>query len=285
MRRTLVIALSVTSVTACALIASLPDYEALPGDGGVLSDRDIGPDGTMTPEGGTTDGPIGADAKPDVFALGCGPPVGNGLVAYYRLDEGTGTSVSDCTGASPGTFGGETPSWVPGRIGPFALAFDGGGFVDVSGNGALTLTGAISIVAWAKITSFASPGRIIAKGAGPTDRGWALNVENDGKAVLQLALDPSGQTSVSTAGALPTGKWLHLAGTYDPSKAMRIYVDGVEQGAVTTNVPPIMRNSPSPANLARRGGDGCCGLIGEIDDVRVFNRALTPNEIAQLAAQ
>lgn len=283
MRRTLLIALSATSVSACALIASLPDYEELRGDGGALTDGEIDPDSPV-PDGGT-DAPIGTDAKPDVAALGCGPPVGNGLVAYYRLDEGTGASASDCTGASPGTFGGDPPKWVPGRIGPFALGFDGGGFVDISGNSALGITGAISIVAWVKITSFASPGRIIAKGGGPSDRGWNLNVENDGKAVLQLALEPSGQMEVSTGKALPTGKWLHLAGTFEPGKAMRISVDGVEQGAVTTGVPTNIRNSPSPPNLGRRGGDGCCGLIGEIDDVRVFNRTLTPSEVAALAAQ
>ena len=282
MRRGLVIALALSSISACALIASLPDYEERASDGGTLVDGDPEIDGTTT-DGGS-DGSIGVDAKPDVAALGCGPPVGNGLVAYYRLDEGAGTSAAHCTGSSPGTFGGEPPRWVTGRIGPFALGFDGGGFVDVSGNAALGIAGAISVVAWVKITSFSSAGRIIAKGGGPADRGWNLNVENDGKALLQLGLEPSGQIAVSTATAVPTGRWIHLAGTFDPGKALRIHVDGAEQGAVTTGVPANMRVSPTPANLGRRG-DGCCGLVGEIDDVRVFTRALSPSEIAALAAQ
>lgn len=283
MRRGLVIAAALSSSSACALIASLPDYEESASDGGALVDGDPGIDGSDT-DGGGSDSDGRTDAKPDVVALGCGPPIGSGLVAYYRLDEGTGTSVSDCTGASPGSFGGEAPRWVPGRIGPFALGFDGGGFVDVSANAALGISGALTVAAWLKVTSFSSAGRVIAKGGGPTDRGWNLNVENDGKALLQLGLEPSGQLAVSTAGALPTGRWIHLAGTFDPGRALRIHVDGVEQGAVTTGVPAAMRISPTPANLGRRG-DGCCGLIGEIDDVRVFTRVLSPSEIAALAAQ
>ncbi|MBS2019300.1 MAG: LamG domain-containing protein [Deltaproteobacteria bacterium] len=280
MRRRLAIALSLsaTSVSACALIASLPDYEELPGDAGT-SDR---ADDTTGGEGGVDGG--SGDAKPDVEALGCGPPIGAGLVAHYRFDEGLGTTVSDCTGASPGAFGGAAPAWVKGRVGPFALAFDGGGFVDIERNASLAITGALSVAAWVNVASFSSPGRIIAKGGGPTDRGWNLNVENDGLALFQLGLEPSGQTQVATARALPTGRWLHLAGTFEPGKALRIYVDGQEAGAVTTGVPTSMRNSPSPANLGRRG-DGCCGLIGQIDDVRVYTRVLTPAEIADLAAQ
>lgn len=295
MRRSFVLALlalvsPLAGVTACALVANLPDYDLLgEGDTGpvgrVDGDAVDGPIDPRTDSGGGTDAPIGVDAKPDVYLLGCGPPPATGLLAYYRLDEGSGTTASDCVSGGAGPFGGAGAAWVTGRIGPFALAFDGGGYVDIGGNAALAVSGAMSISAWVRIASFSTPGRVIAKGGGPNDRGWSLNVETDGKPAFQLAVDATTGFGADAKNPIPTGRWKHLAGTYEPGVAVRIYVDGVQDNVVTAAVPGAQRVSPSAANLGRRGGDGCCGMIGEIDDIRVFNRVLTPTEVSSLAAQ
>jgi hypothetical protein len=271
MRRIALAALFTTMAGACALLADLPDYEERRGDGGVVTnDAPTATDGPPGDGGGT---------KPDAAHLSCGaspPPI-----AHYRLDEGSGTTIFDCTtGGHDGTLTGAA-SWTTGRVGPFALSFDGG-MVNLGSPPAFDIGGAMTIAAWVRVDTFATSGRILVRSGGPSDRGWQLNVEPAGLASFQLAVDAMVTVEVNTP--IPAGQWLHLAGVFEPSVSLRLYVDGVERAILTSGVPAMQRTSTQPAALGRRP-DGCCDLRGSIDDVRLFGRALAASDIAILAAQ
>jgi len=226
------------------------------------------------------DAPIDA-SKPDVVALGCGDG-GNGLRAYWRMDEGAGSSVGDCSPSNnAGTLSG-TFSWLsPGRIGASALTFAGAGFVAVGTPASLQITGALTVMAWVRVDAFTNNGRIVTHSGGVGQRGWDLNVEGDGSGAFHVSSDGTAAVTVATP-PLQTGTWLHLAGVYDPGLELRIQLDGVVTGRTTTGVPASITSSQE-VRLGSRVD--CCNFVGAIDDARVYARALSTAEVAALAAQ
>jgi hypothetical protein len=81
----------------------------------------------------------------------------------------------------------------------------------------------------------------------------------------------------------PRGRWIHLAGSFDGSQA-RLYVEGREVAAVTFS--GTIGSSMVPLTLGARQATTMFdeALLGRLDDVRLFARALTSAEIAALAA-
>jgi glucose/arabinose dehydrogenase/PKD repeat protein len=201
---------------------------------------------------------------------GTGPP---GLMAAYGFNEGTGSVVVDASGnGHTGTVSGAT--WATaGKYGG-ALAFDGVDWVTIAPSGLLNLTTAMTLSAWV------NP-------AGTT--GWQTVMLKEQTGGLVYALYGSGTKNrpaahVSVAGVeqrtgglttLPANTWTHLAATYDGA-ALRLYVNGAEVSARAMTGPIATSTGP-----LRIGGNGVWGehFRGLIDEVRVYNRALTPSEI------
>ena len=204
-------------------------------------------------------------------------PAADPLVAHWDLDENAGSLATDRTGRYSGTLA-NGASWSTGRIGA-GVSLDGiDDFIavpalDVPGRG-------LTIAVWVKSTTTGAQ-RFVSKADGVDANAtyWMLG-ESDGR--LRFQLNAGGTTTTLTApAALPVNAWYHAAATYDGS-GMRVYLDGVEvawaakEGAIATSsaVPVAIGRSP----------DGAAGthLAGSIDDVRVYGRALTPGEIAEL---
>ena len=152
-----------------------------------------------------------------------------GLRAYYRFEEGSGTTTADASGNNlTGTLL-NGPLWVPGKLGQYALDFDGSNDrVDVGNPALLQLTGPMTLTAWAWPESLSDNGRIITKGGGSGSRGWSLNVENTGTWAFQVAVNSTTLTSLQVSG-VPLNTWTHVAGVYDPSgtPSMKLYTNGV----------------------------------------------------------
>jgi hypothetical protein len=84
-----------------------------------------------------------------------------------------------------------------------------------------------------------------------------------------------GPFAVSGTSRLPLSTWTHLAGTYDGS-TLRLYVNGNQVAAQTVSA--AIRTSTAPLRI---GGNSIFGQFfrGRIDEVRIYNRALTPSEV------
>jgi hypothetical protein len=272
---------------ACAstdgLLGGRPD-----GGGGAPSDAstafaDARSDASPIGDAAAPDGTFVADADAAVDARSTTPPPGcsnsvSGLLGYWKMDEGSGTSVGDCTGNGlNGTLTNGT--WTTGRF-DGAIQLAGGGFVLLQNPNKLKLTGAITVAAWINIADFNGNGRILSKGGGGTDRGWELNVEGSGIGRFAIATSDVAQLDVATP-VLPKNQWLHLAGTYAPNDALKIYLDGSMVGG-PVGAPGSMRDSTADPAIGDRD-DRCCGWKGGLDEVRVYTRALTAAEIAALA--
>jgi len=92
-----------------------------------------------------------------------------------------------------------------------------------------------------------------------------------------------GNELVSTS-AIPTGQWVHVAGTYDPSTGeKKLYVNGTLVASATLTDPLVYDTTSSGDLYIGQDPGGGEAFQGAIDDVGVWNRALTASEIQTLA--
>ena len=89
--------------------------------------------------------------------------------------------------------------------------------------------------------------------------------------------DGSCCTVLNGPTALTINQWTHLAGTWDGS-TLRLYLGGVEVASQPRSGTLEVNNSPLHIGGNTYNGENFSGLI---DEVRIYNRALTPAEIAQ----
>jgi hypothetical protein len=85
---------------------------------------------------------------------------------------------------------------------------------------------------------------------------------------------------LTASAPLPTGRWVHLAATFD-GKTMRLYQDGIECGAMER--PGEVRPNNSPLVLGNYEAGHAAYFTGLLDEVRLYRRVLTPEEIRRLA--
>jgi hypothetical protein len=223
----------------------------------------------------------GMETSPDASTslLGCSAP---GLVAYWPLDETGGTSIFDCSGNHlDGVLVGSV-GHGPGHSGlavAVTPAADGGNGFNLASPTKLNITGAMTISAWINATS---GGAILTKDTN-AQFGWSLAVT--GGPNVRFTIAPTAGTTMTAQSTLSLGTWVHVAGVFEPSTSVRLYVNGVLRDAVTTGVPAAMYTaSYNNASLGMRGGTTtCCSPTALIDEVRIYGRVLDVTEIATLA--
>jgi len=202
------------------------------------------------------------------------------LVAWLPLDEGTGTVVLDKTDYwNDGTLGGE-PVWVAGRIGG-ALDLDGvNDYVDWGNKDSLNITGQITLAAWIRPET-AGNGQhqsIILKG----DRAYALKIQQWNN--VEFFVYGGGWRACTFplgSAAEFNNRWHYLAGTFD-GQQLKLYDNGELRG--TANYTGAIAIHTANTCLGRDAdGGGRRYFNGIVDEPRIYNRALSADEIAKLA--
>ncbi|MBI3853459.1 MAG: LamG domain-containing protein [Verrucomicrobia bacterium] len=213
----------------------------------------------------------------------------DGLAGLWHLDEGMGTITSNAVvGAVGGTLS-NSPAWT-GSAAPIALAmvatnclrFDGtNGYVQVPHNTNLNAY-PLTAMGWFRTTNTVSFVQgIVSKYAESSLNGWSLFVQNGKlrgffyRPGFGAAIDA---TSVATVA---DGGWHHAALTVDAAGG-KLWLDGSVVGTGSwvspgppTNTQPVLLGCYSPANYSQR-------FHGALDEITVWNRALTTNEIQTL---
>jgi uncharacterized protein YjdB len=194
-------------------------------------------------------------------------------VAAYNFNEGSGTTVADATGnGNTGAIAGAT--WTAsGKYGA-ALTFNGSSsWVTINDVTSLHLTNGMTLEAWVKLTTITGWQAVIIKEM-PSDLCYALYAGSD-QNQPDAALNTRADLNVYATAGLTANTWAHLAATYDGAN-VGVYINGT-----------LVQTVPDTGNLAastsplRIGGDSVWGeyLNGVIDEVRVYNRALSVTEI------
>jgi hypothetical protein len=199
-----------------------------------------------------------------------------GLVGCWKLDETSGTTATDSSSkGNNGTLVNMTPPgcWVPGQIGN-ALTFDGADdFVRVA-NLSNQLGANYTISWWAKPNQIALKENILL-GTDSTNHDFEYYQSN---ANLYVRADVGSSDDITVSNVFTVGQWVHICGVGD-ANGTSVYVNGTLAG--TTGV---KKNTTSNYSLNIGAyPSGANSFDGTIDDVRLYNRALTTTEIAQLA--
>lgn len=201
------------------------------------------------------------------------PPVpSEGLIAHYTLDgridpEQTTGSVSRAEGLLDR-----------------AAKFTGGGCLSFDAPIDCDRDDAFSFGGWVQP---ASAGCVLSKMDDAGDmRGFDITLRK-GKAIVNLVHGWNRNAiRVSTTSSVPTGRWQHLMATYDGSGragGVTIYLDGVAQSVeiIHDTLTGTIRNS-EPLRIGRR--QASASLKGLVDEVRLYDRQLSGNEVEQLAS-
>ena len=192
------------------------------------------------------------------------------LVVAFSFDEPSGATVTDSSGkGNNGTISNATRTL--GKYGN-ALSFNGANaLVTVADSTSLHLTTAMTLEAWVNPATASSAWRDVIYKA--DDNYYLEGTSTNGGS-------PAGGTSGSPTpvygtSPLPVNSWSHLALTFDGS-VLRLYVNGIQAG--TQAFTGSMATSANPLQI---GGDSLYGQFynGLIDEVRVYNIALTPTQI------
>jgi glucose/arabinose dehydrogenase/fibronectin type 3 domain-containing protein len=204
-----------------------------------------------------------------------GPPLSVGLVAAYGFDAGSGSSAADSSGK--GNVGSITEAaWTPaGRYGS-ALSFDGGNdWVTVPDSNSLDLTTGMTLEAWVRPSALGGWRTVVFKERAG-GQVYAMSADQAGGLPVGQVFIGSERNAIGTS-SVPLNAWTHLATTYDGS-FLRLYVNGTL--ATSTAVTGAMAAS---TGVLRLGGNGVWGewFAGLIDEVRVYDRALTGSEVQQ----
>jgi hypothetical protein len=210
-------------------------------------------------------------AEAEVQQLANGP-----LLGYWKFDEGSGTTAADASGnGATGTLVGAV-SWTADQTGDSAVQFAGSGHVDVpdpSGRLAFTVAQSFTLAAWVDVTAL--PGQwqgIVTKSMGH----WPA---------YGLWLDPdnhwlSGSSIQNLVGPVATLGWHQVTIVQDAvANQRRLYVDGVLVGSA-----PQAETANGPGDLWIGGADTVSQFFtGAIDEVRIYDGALSSAAVAQLA--
>ena len=200
-----------------------------------------------------------------------GPP---GLVGAWAFDEGSGTAITDQSGSgNHGTVSNGT--WV--TTGKFnnALSFNGTNtLATIPDSATLDLTTGMTIEAWVRPSILGNWQTAVVKEQ-PGNLAYGL-YGNTNLNRPEGEVYVGGQTRlVNGTTALPTGAWSHLAVTYGGGN-LRLYLNGAQVASLAQSGSIVTSASP-----LRIGGNSIWGeyFNGLIDEVRVYNRALSATEI------
>ncbi len=199
-------------------------------------------------------------------------------IAHWKLDDATGFTAVDSIGGHNGTLE-NGPVWsTSGQI-DGALRFDGlNDRVIVPHDDTLSLTSAFTISAWIKNESPTMSGthRILSKESSGTNDNYWLSEQNG-----QLWFGVGGQF-FSPGGSMALGQWYHVAASFDSAAGeVRMYIDGTELLTQSTSV-SLTSNTDSIYIGANWQGEKYWD--GLLDDVRLYDTALSSEVVAEVAA-
>jgi hypothetical protein len=203
------------------------------------------------------------------------------LVAAYNFNQGSGATLTDVSGNNNHGVLANGPVWTTaGKYGG-ALTFDGANdLVSINDGPSLDLTTGMTLEAWVKPSTAAGWRTILLKEI-PGNLAYGTYANQSGQrpgAEIRV-----GGKTYNTSGnnSLSTITWTHLAATYDGSM-LRFYVNGIQSASRTVSGPIATSSNP-----LRIGGNLIWGeyFRGQIDEVRIYNGALTQSQIqADMAA-
>lgn len=200
----------------------------------------------------------------------------SGLIGYFPLDEGTGTSGWDSSlSNSQAAFVG-SPTWQTGKIGGAVGGFGASDYLDTNASTPFN-TSALTVCAWANITTTSSNPYYVSRSIGSpnVDGMWALGFNNGSTARAYVYVGGVQYNAISTLAGVGTGTWSHNCFTYGGTD-LKLYVNGQLAETTPANQPLSSHSYPLKIGARATGSNPFPGLV---DEVKLYSRVLTAAEI------
>jgi tetratricopeptide (TPR) repeat protein len=208
------------------------------------------------------------------------------LAAYYPLDEGSGSITADASGnRRHGTLMG-TPTWIDSKSGyGKALYYNGAagasGWVNCGTWNPSEQTGQLTVALWVRWDGAVKDHwqGVVAKRDGWSPDGkqmhWYIEIGGQDQ---QIAFRRGGSYPPCGGIVLPEREWQHVAATFDGATLV-FYVNGQETGRGDFS---FGAKSDSTIVIGVANADGSNGFNGALDEVCIFNNALSKDTVVQL---
>jgi len=203
-----------------------------------------------------------------------------GLVGYWPLD-GNGDDASG--NENHGTVMGNVTPTVD-RLGTAdsAMSFPGStsAYIDLGQPPSLLIKGAMSVMAWVRADTMLQNGRIVAKQGPSSARSWGLNLESAGGfARFDIGVNPTDRFRADSEPIhFGQDEWFHIAGVFRPGESVDLYLNGELVKSEATSLTEQWIENDLNLNIGRRPSPGT-PWSGDIDEVRIYNRALSDEEV------
>ena len=195
----------------------------------------------------------------------------SGCVGFWSFDEGAGSVANDYSGNGNTGLLVNGPTWVDGVKGK-ALDFNlVSSYVLTSPSSILDSLSLVSIAAWIKIKSVANGTTISKNNTVSATTPYEIQVWGDGRIYFNIKTVIQNYSVASSV--MPLNQWIHAVLSYDGTTLFG-YINGklvtslAATGVLTTN-----------SIALRMGGLTATTSLVQLDDVRIYNRALSQNEI------
>jgi hypothetical protein len=214
------------------------------------------------------------------------------LAAWWRFDEGAGSTTREGKSGALCEIGGPKSLWKAGVLGT-ALQFDGyDSAVVLDKDKAPSIGDGLTLEAWIAIGAYPWNWAPIVHQSRWRDKGYYLGVDKSGHLGLKVSVGGKWE-EVTSSAAIELYRWTHVAGTFDKASGkMSIYIDGKEVGlrsvskegiSVADTDVIIGRNSKKlrPTDPVRRDATlpTLYGFDGLIDEVKIYWQAASGSEI------
>lgn len=211
-------------------------------------------------------------------------------IAWWKLDEATGTAAADATPNRRDAVTRSGPTWTAGKLGN-GLSFDGvDDYVELPNDLVSTAAGSVSM--WVKTSkNFTSDAMLFYMSADTYGNGGGsqpelqINFTAQERINLYIRGSASGLWSddvfLTSASSYANNAWHHVAATWDSAGVACLYVDGVLVGSVAQH--PVFTFGNSQRTFLSRTANNTNPFTGQMDDVRLFTAPLTAGQVSQLA--
>jgi hypothetical protein len=213
-----------------------------------------------------------------------------GLAGYWKMDESSWVgdcntkSVLDSSGNNNNAKAcpnGSAPQPGLGRNGNAAVLDGSNDYLQVTNDASLYGFSAMSVAAWVYLDPIAiSQGHNIVGKSNVFSGGYRIGVDTMGK--LNWLIGASGsETLLVSINNLPTGQWVFVTGVYDGSN-MNLYINDTLAAPAQAKSGTVQDSGTDLYFGTYENGVGTNLWKGDLDEVRIYNRALSDAEITQL---
>jgi len=207
--------------------------------------------------------------------INCGQAVDPSMVLYLPMDEDTGSIAHDLSDYKNDAFFKGKPKWTPGKFNS-GIEFGVGNYLEVGDSDSLDITDAITISCWAKVTGLTGDHQSgVEKGAAWIAGEYNLLPVYSGGVLLQMFDLPEECDDECIGSSVSDGEWHFITGTWN-GKIITVYIDAKENR--TLPCAGKLEKNTDPLFIGGRGGSQRW-LVGVIDEVKIYNRALSADEI------